>query len=562
MKKKDELDISKLTVWVGAGISIKDPARLPSGNELTEFALTNMIIGKDKFLEIWRQINSYENKYCNLNVTKFPRLELLLSSIAYIEKYFMGKGRFKGKFLGGLKAFDEVPYNDNHMLLAALVHAGACVMTANFDLGIERAYKSLYGEECNKVVHFHGTNSSGDKIGATIENITHFVNRTIDHKVKKSFQSMNSNYFYGYSFSDMYDINTAIYELYSSTNINYTKDNWVCNHNGKDDELAEKAYNSFAKEENVNIIEKCDTTVALKCLCAKYSVDIPSEVEKYNAMLRDNVCWKEMFLAKTEITEEFKILSTIHFFNRMGIAVDKVDKEILDKYEQLTFDNDKKEILEYHLAANSKYWFERYGNTRLKTDYHKRELHKRQMSAELKNILTGNYVKNDVHYIIQNIKKKKFIMYEDFNELNMRMNEFKIQLIKGVNENELKNSDILEIKYLIDEFSKFPVGKYISIQLYASIYRYKMLIANEDEEENRKNLQKASELYYDIGNIDGIVSSRLYHFISSNDKKSIGKWKRIFQTQEWKELKNLCRDAGSYRYEQLMNKLEMEKVGV
>lgn len=181
-KETNVFDIKNLTIWVGAGISIKAPSKLPSGNELTEFAFTNMILGKDKFLEIWNQINSYEKKFCNLSVTKFPRLELLLSSIAYIEKYFMGNGSLKGRFLNGLQAFDEVPFNDNHILLAALVHAGARVMTANFDLGIERAYKKLYAEECHNVVHFHGTNSSGDKIGATIENITHFVNKSLEKK--------------------------------------------------------------------------------------------------------------------------------------------------------------------------------------------------------------------------------------------------------------------------------------------------------------------------------------------------------------------------------------------
>lgn len=49
----------------------------------------------------------------------------------------MGTGALKGKFLDGLNAFEEVPFNDNHMLLAAFAHTGARIMTANFDLGIE-----------------------------------------------------------------------------------------------------------------------------------------------------------------------------------------------------------------------------------------------------------------------------------------------------------------------------------------------------------------------------------------------------------------------------------------
>ena len=187
INEKKNFPIKNITIWVGAGVSINEPSRLPSGNELTEFAFTNMIIGKDRFLEIWGKINTYEAKYCNMSVTKFPRLELLLSSIAYIEKFFMGKGSLRGNFLSGLNAFDEVPFNENHMLLAVLAHAGARIMTANFDLGIERAYRVLYAEECSNIVHFHGTNQSGDKIGATIENVTHFVNKTIEHKIESSF---------------------------------------------------------------------------------------------------------------------------------------------------------------------------------------------------------------------------------------------------------------------------------------------------------------------------------------------------------------------------------------
>ena len=114
----EKKDIKDLTIWVGAGISMESPSCLPSGNRLTEFAFDQVILGKDRFLKIWNAINSYEKRYCNISTTRFPRLELLLSSIAYIEKFFMGKEVLKGYFLSGLKAFDQVPFNQNHMLVA------------------------------------------------------------------------------------------------------------------------------------------------------------------------------------------------------------------------------------------------------------------------------------------------------------------------------------------------------------------------------------------------------------------------------------------------------------
>lgn len=129
--------IRKLTIWVGAGISMMSPSMLPLGNELTEFVFDQMIFGKDRFLEIWNQINNYE-KNC-INITKLPRLEVLLSSVAYIERFF-----HSGEFLSGFESFNKVPVNINHLLLAAFVHNGATIMTANFDFGVERAYKILY----------------------------------------------------------------------------------------------------------------------------------------------------------------------------------------------------------------------------------------------------------------------------------------------------------------------------------------------------------------------------------------------------------------------------------
>ena len=553
INEKKNFPIKNITIWVGAGVSINEPSRLPSGNELTEFAFTNMIIGKDRFLEIWGKINTYEAKYCNMSVTKFPRLELLLSSIAYIEKFFMGKGSLRGNFLSGLNSFDEVPFNENHMLLAVLAHAGARIMTANFDLGIERAYRVLYAEECTNIVHFHGTNQSGDKIGATIENVTHFVNKTIEHKIESSFYNKRSNYFFGYSFSDMYDINVTIQRLYSDSNTSYTKDNWVCNHKGWDVGLEKKVSNIFGKKDNVHI-DNTETTEALKKLCAKYFIVIPNQMDKKGEKSANGKKWSELFLEKVEITEEFKILSSIHFYNRMGIAVDKIDKQILEKYEQMEFENDKREILEYHLAANSKYWYKKYGNSRLKTEYHKMALHKRQVSSKFEKDVQSGLSLYNVEQLIQKLKKRNFVMYEEFGELTKRMHKIKYDLVKA--ENDI---DITDARYLVDKISEYPVGKFIEIILYASTYRYKMLLEGVDGKVNYESYKRASEIYYDIGNIDGIVSTQLDYLLSQNFKKDSNYWKMLFRKTMWEELKSLCKVTGTYRYEQLMSRFEIIK---
>lgn len=552
----EKTDIKNLTIWVGAGISIEAPSRLPSGNELTEFAFSNMIIEKDKFFEIWDQINIFEQRNCNINITKFPRLELLLSSIAYIERNFLEKGSFKGSFLNGLRSFDEVPFNANHILLATLAHAGARIMTANFDLGIERAYKKIYNEECRNIIHFHGTNSSRNKIGATIENITHYINKSVESKVKNCFQKGRTNYFYGYSFSDTYDINTTINELYSSHSVNYTKDNWVCNHKGLDKELKHKVDTTFFHTENVHVFEE-KTTESLKKLCLKYSVSLSDQIGKNIEPPTNSKHWQELFLEKIKITEEFKILSTIHFFNRLGIAVDKISVTILNKYTRLEFENDKKEILEYHLAANSKYWFQLYGNSRLKTDYHKNALNQRQSTAKFGKNYPPNDSFHNIDNVIKNVKQNNYISYEDFHELTIRMHDIKFRLIKN-----MKLRNFSDTKYLVEFFSKYPVGKFIGIILYAATHRYKMLLDGISEKNNNKSLQKANAIYYDIGNVDGIISTQLDYLICHYYKKNKDAWNQFFCSPLWLELKCLCKITGSYRYEQLMNLLEIERGGL
>ena len=551
---REKKNIKDLTIWVGAGISMESPSCLPSGTRLTEFAFDQVILGKDRFLQIWDEINSYERQYCNISTMGFPRLELLFSSIAYIEKFFMGKENLRGNFLSGLKAFDQVPFNQNHMLLAVLAHAGARIMTANFDMSIERAYESLYGAKCGQILHFHGTYLSGNKIGATIENITHMVNKTVEHKVRSSFNLGRTNYFYGYSFSDMYDINETIYSLYSGERIvnKYTKDNWVCNHMGFDQKLKWKVERAFRNEENVHIFED-HTTDALKKLCLQYFLDIPAQVIELKGKSQEQSCdWEQLFLEGTEITEELKVLSTIHFYNRMHIAVDCVSSSILKKYEQFDLKNEKREILEYYLAANSRYWYGKYGDTRLKTEYHKMQLQNKQAGWDKRSILDIQKVKHSVEEIAENLKYRQFVMYEDFMELNNRMRRIRFQMLCNV-----PDIDISETVYLLRQFEKLPIGKYIEINLYASIYRYRLLLKSVEGVEGEEDFWRANEIYYDVGEVEGILASRIDFLISRNYRSDQTKWSETFRSEEWSTLKHLCEITGSYCYIQRMKAEEL-----
>lgn len=542
-------DIKNVAIWVGAGISIDAPASLPSGYALTKFTLDKMILGKDKFLNIWDQINAYEEDYCHTSISKYPRLELLLSSIAYIENYFIDGKNLRGSFLRGLNSFDKVPFNENHILLAVLLHAGARIVTANFDLGIERAYHALYQEECKGVIHFHGTNANKKKMGATLENITHLVDGNMEKQIKKCFRPGKLNYFFGYSFSDRYDINATLFELYSNPEAKYTKNNRICNHKNLDTELVIKAKKAFFSEENFQI-NTGETTKELRRLCKEYSIDIPDlDIQRREGRV-DNKCWEDLFLEDIEITEEFQILSSIHFYNRMGIAVDLIDPVILEKYLSIKYQCDKKEIIEYHLAVNSKAWFEKNRDSRLRTDYHKKALEQRFESANMEQRQDDLQIET-VERVTQRINEVKFINHKDWHQLTARMNKIKYS-DKAIRENQI----IEEADSLIKAFLVYPVGKFISITAYACTYRYKAFIDSICEKEDENAFRIANELYYDIGNMDGIISTKLDWFLSHDYKKDPLDWEKTFKEDLWQTLKNLCVVTGSYRYEKKMKRME------
>lgn len=123
-----------LVIWVGAGISMDMPTRLPSGNELISFVREQVGMYPDKILDIWNAVNEVVKE--DIHTANYPRLELVLSSVAYAERYLV-----EGKFFSGFESFAEVQFNYNHLLLAILLYNGATIFTANFDLCIEKTYE-------------------------------------------------------------------------------------------------------------------------------------------------------------------------------------------------------------------------------------------------------------------------------------------------------------------------------------------------------------------------------------------------------------------------------------
>lgn len=520
------------------------PASLPLGNAFTEFVMDNTILYKEKILEIWNDINEVEKKL--LITTKFPRLELILSSVITTERLYL-KDERKGAFLHGMKMFEESPYNENHKLIACLVRAGAQVMTANFDLGIEQAYRSCYSEDCEKkVVHFHGTFSSGKRIGVTIENITSFITSSVENKVRKCFSPNKINIFLGYSFSDMYDINMMIKNIYRDSTDGHTSQNIVCNHNGWDPYIQKKVFALFGKE-NVTVVDK-DSTELLKELCEYYRVSVEKQKIERNNQEYD---WKQSFKDKTVISEEFKLLSTLHLLNRMSVAPEKVDINLLDLYERLDWKIEKKEIMEYYLAINSPYWYEKYGVSRLTLDFYKRKVHERRFDSEYqKEILKMQKMNEKIDGVIVDIHRKNYIGHNQFAELSDWIRSVKSNYMMGE-----WSIDLTQIKELLIETAKLPVGKFPEIIEYASMLRYKMLILSENLSEAHEDYLFTNEIYYDIAYVDGIIAARLDFFLLLV-KKQETTWKEVLNSKSWSELKYLVERTGTYRYKYAMEQVE------
>lgn len=542
-------EIANLTIWAGAGISMSSPTYLPDGKTLSKFVLEQVVLGRERLLDIWHEINIFERKY--LDIMEFPRVEVVISSIAYIERYFQN-----GIFLRGFESFNKVPYNRNHVLLAALVHAGATVMTANFDLEIERAYKDLYMQELKnhketgnriniyicpesdgKIIHFHGTCSNGYEMGVTIENIMH-ISPKLYNIIKKFFKQERYNFFVGYSFSDIYDINMTIEEIYSKLSNYYTKENWICNHQGRDKHLNQKVLKLFG-EDNVKIV-CADTTCILEKICKYYCITV-QDTFKYK-----RINWQNLFKSIIKVNYNFKILVTIHLLNRLKIDVQRVDADILDIYQKMEFHNKKKNVLEYHLAANSLYWYEKYGYERL-DELHKGILKNRILLLEISD-LEG---KADIKKAYDKIIKNDFVDYENFRTITHFMDNFRIMLLK-----EGKISDVKQITEIINDLLNLGVGKYIDSVLYASVLRYKMILMAINKEKYDVLFERANGIYYDIGNIDGIISTQLDKALSDNYDKDRSAWKEYFRDERWIELKKICNLVGSYRYLRIMENIE------
>ena len=268
--------VNKLVFWLGAGIDLDFPTALPLGRELTVDVLKRGCGSEyaENILAQWKKSRQLISDVTggNIDIHELPRLETILEAVRIFEENLLSDN----SILKGLESFSEAPANENHFVLAELLHEGANIVTTNFDECIVKAYNELYQDEnlpltlhqeketwiyeselqeAGKIYHIHGVARCIENIGATLSILKNPIAGEFDNKMKKWLDDGSCFIFLGYSGMDSLDVIPYLNKLESSEKsigvyVRHTEQN--------------------IEDENVQSNERED--VLLKCFQAKYLV--------------------------------------------------------------------------------------------------------------------------------------------------------------------------------------------------------------------------------------------------------------------------------------------------
>jgi len=247
-----KIDPSKTIIWTGAGVSCIPPSSLPLGNGLTDAYLEYSLGPKWKdFVALWNnyfpqikksvkngkwykpeQVGSFTAADVNDPIEKVwdrPRLEYVIGELDKLDKFFNGvdfhkeenKALFsRGSVLHALTNFANIEPCDYHFRLADLSRAGAVMITANFDDGIEKALgiaskdveiqhgtPAVANGQGGFVYHFHGiATDTPDNLGATIGSMSKGLDEDFQKYLRNRFMEGYSIVFIGYGGVDFFDV--------------------------------------------------------------------------------------------------------------------------------------------------------------------------------------------------------------------------------------------------------------------------------------------------------------------------------------------------------------------
>lgn len=286
------IDVHKLILLVGAGVSIKPPTKLPSGQALTQYYLESCIGSEvtSEIMKSWERINEVIYKSNGFEIP-LVRLEFIIGCINDVDiefNYF--------PFIAGFQQFVNVNSNENHIYLKRLKNKGCEIITPNFDCAIEKLYgnfryTTVLGVPStqirnNIIYHYHGIGTQYEQLGATISKIKQGVNIEFGKQIKNWFEKGYSIISVGFSCSDYFDMTPFFESLpndtYEGTAIFFQHGDTV------DEEIKNKISKFYGAFKNRKIIYG-DTTAFLEdlnryaggrsCIKNKKTVQVDWKVE-------------------------------------------------------------------------------------------------------------------------------------------------------------------------------------------------------------------------------------------------------------------------------------------
>ena len=335
--------VDRWIIWIGAGVSVAPPARLPAAAPLTWFTVRQTCGAEveTRLAALWTRLNRIaRTPSVEHPLSEIPRLETIVGEIAGAQKSASVR---QTAFLRGFESFAEAPFNENHALAAALIAAGATVVTTNFDECIQNAYAAIPGLRPLKAEwmgmtarfnrtdgnpgelwHIHGIARDTTRLGATVEMVKDGMPDAFERTLRSRLQSRVAIAFFGYSASDSFDVTPFFAQLDRAATVeSYAA---FVQHTGR--EVPRSAHRLLRGFEQRSL-EVLDTTATLREL-ATHAGCAPPPVDT-----RDAFDWTAAFLSRIDpvAVNEVRGYVVCRVANALGVNVNLIDPSALELAE-------------------------------------------------------------------------------------------------------------------------------------------------------------------------------------------------------------------------------------
>lgn len=544
-----QFNINETVIWVGAGISSNLPSGLPLGGELTEYVLKKCLYGYEKLLDIWSEINNTLILDFDFSTNYLPRLESILASVYTTEKNLLTK---HNRFFQGFKLFNDISYNLNHLCLALLAKKGVIILTTNFDLCIQNAYKDLYGQypkfyyyedgsyifltdNGGKIIHMHGTIFDLDKMGVTLTRVINGLPKTIIEELEFTFLERKLNIFIGYSLSDTYDVNPFLSGYYKRRK--YPHNVFLCHGDSVQEKLKTKVKKILNNE---CVFFAVDTAKFLINITESNGMDICSE---HNSM-GITQSWKNKFNDFIDIDYVFKAFSSAEILGFFKIDVELIDPQIASLvlkhghyYNQLQLNQ-----IKFQLMANSIKWMRFFKNSYTKEYQNFKELLYFRTAFGDDTALIIRSKKMTLKCLQSKVEREEF-GWEVMRMIALYSKQIIYDYITGKDVNKQARELILICQTILQK----PYSILQNVIKYAACLRYCGILNTIINKHFNDNLHLAMEMYYDFGNIEGITASyrdfAICHAIIRENSQNLDKVRYYLNKANY-----IAEISGSYAY--------------